>query len=482
MIKVLMVASEAVPFIKTGGLADVVGSLPKYVDKTKYDVRVILPKYSCMKDEYKKKLSYKTNFFMDLGWRSQYVGIFECKFDGITFYFVDNEYYFSGNTPYTADGKWDVERFIFFSKAVLSVLPVVDFRPDIIHCNDWQTGLIPVYLKDSFMANDFYRGIKSVMTIHNLKFQGVWDVKSIVDFSGLAMYYFTPDKLEAYRDGNCLKGGMVYADAITTVSQTYSNEIQTPFFGEGLDGLLSARKNDLRGIVNGIDYEEYNPKTDKFLAKNFDVNNFRKEKIKNKREIQNRFHLARNDKTMLIGIVSRLTSQKGLDLIECVIDELCQDDIQIIVLGTGDEHYENLFRHFEWKYYDKVSAQIYYSEEVSHLIYGGCDAFLMPSLFEPCGLSQLMALRYGTVPIVRETGGLKDTVEPYDEYNSRGTGFSFSNYNAHEMMAAVRYAQRIFYDRKREWNKIVDRGMSVDFSWNTSAKQYEMMYEWLASK
>lgn len=482
MINVLMVASESVPFIKTGGLADVVGSLPKYVDKTRYDIRVILPKYSCMKDEYKSKLVYKSNFFMDLGWRTQYVGIFECKLDGITFYFIDNEYYFSGNTPYTSDGKWDVERFIFFSKAVLSVLPTIDFRPDIIHCNDWQTGLIPVYLKDSFLANEFYRDIKSVMTIHNLKFQGVWDVKTIVDFSGLPMYYFTPDKLEAYKDGNCLKGGMVYADAITTVSHTYSNEIQTPFFGEGLDGLLSARKNDLRGIVNGIDYEEYNPKTDKFLAKNFDIKNFRKEKVKNKRELQNRFHLARNDKTMLIGIVSRLTSQKGLDLIECVIDELCQDDIQIIVLGTGDYHYENLFRHFEWKYYDKVSAQIYYSEEVSHLIYAGCDAFLMPSLFEPCGLSQLMALRYGTVPIVRETGGLKDTVEPYDEYHNSGTGFSFANYNAHEMMATVRYAEKIFYDKKREWNKIVDRGMSVDFSWNTSAKQYETMYDWLASK
>lgn len=482
MINVLMAASECVPFIKTGGLADVVGSLPKCLDKKNYDVRVVLPKYKCIKAEYKDKLVYKTNFYMELGWRRQYVGIFELELDGITFYFIDNEYYFSGDTPYTTDGRWDVERFIFFSRAVLSILPVVDFKPDIIHCHDWQTGLIPVYLKDSFMGGDFYRDIKFVMTIHNLKFQGCWDVQSIVDFSGLPMYYFTPDKLEAYKDGNCLKGGIVYADAITTVSKTYANEIQTPFFGEGLDGLLSARKGDLRGIVNGIDYDEYDPKTDKFLVKNFDIKNFRKEKIKNKRELQNRFHLNRNDRTMLIGIVSRLTSQKGLDLIECVIDELCQDNIQILVLGTGDEHYENLFRHFEWKYYDKVSAQIYYSEEVSHLIYAGCDAFLMPSLFEPCGLSQLMALRYGTVPIVREIGGLKDTVEPFNEFNGTGTGFSFSNYNAHEMMATIRYAQRIFYDRKRDWNKIVDRGMAINYSWETSAKEYAQMYDWLAGK
>ena len=482
MIKVLIAASEAVPFIKTGGLADVVGSLPKNINQKYYDVRVILPKYQCMKQEFQEKLVYKSHFYMELGWRNQYVGIFEAIVDGIRFYFIDNEYYFSGPTPYTSDGRWDVERFIFCSRAVLSVLPVVDFRPDIIHCNDWQTGLIPVYLKDRFHEGDFYHNIKSIMTIHNLKFQGIWDIKSLVDFSGLPMYYFTPDKLEAYQDGNCLKGGMVYADAITTVSNTYAEEIKTPFFGEGMDGLLRARAESLRGIVNGIDYDEYNPKTDQFLVKNYDFKNFRKEKIKNKRELQSRFHLTRDDKTMLIGIVSRLTSQKGLDLIEYIMDELCQDSIQLIVLGTGEERYENMFRHFEWKYHDKVSAQIYYSEEVSHLVYAGCDAFLMPSLFEPCGLSQLMSLRYGTVPIVRETGGLKDTVIPYDEYNHTGTGFSFSNYNAHEMLSTIRYAQSIYYDKKRDWNKIIDRGMAEDFSWAKSANQYAEMYHWLSGK
>lgn len=482
MVKVLLAASEAVPFIKTGGLADVVGSLPKYMDKSAYDVRVILPKYQCMKRELTDRLVYKTNFYMELGWRNQYVGLFECQLDGVTFYFIDNEYYFAGSTVYTSDVKWDLERFIFFSRAVLSALPVLDFQPDIIHCNDWQTGLVPVYLKDRFYKGEFYHSIKSIMTIHNLKFQGVWDIKSIIDFSGLPMYYFTPDKLEAYQDGNCLKGGLVYADAITTVSDTYAEEIKMPFFGEGLDGLLSARTNDLRGIVNGIDYAEYNPKTDPYLAQRYDAKNFRKEKIKNKRELQNRFHLTRDDRTMLIGMVSRLTSQKGLDLVEHIMDELCQDSIQLLVLGTGDERYENMFRHFEWKYHDKVSAQIYYSEEISHLIYAGCDAFLMPSLFEPCGLSQLMALRYGTVPIVRETGGLRDTVQSYDEYNSCGTGFSFANYNAHEMMATIRYAERIYYDKKREWNKIIDRGMAQDFSWARSAGQYSQMYSWLAGK
>lgn len=482
MIKVLIAASEAVPFIKTGGLADVVGSLPKNINQKYYDVRVILPKYQCMKQEFQEKLVYKSHFYMELGWRNQYVGIFEAIVDGIRFYFIDNEYYFSGPTPYTSDGRWDVERFIFFSRAVLSALPVIEFQPDIIHCNDWQTGLIPVYLKDRFHEGDFYHNIKSIMTIHNLKFQGVWDIKSLVDFSGLPMYYFTPDKLEAYQDGNCLKGGMVYADAITTVSNTYAEEIKTPFFGEGMDGLLRARADSLRGIVNGIDYDEYNPKTDQFLVKNYDSKNFRKEKIKNKRELQSRFHLTRDDKTMLIGIVSRLTSQKGLDLIEYIMDELCQDSIQLIVLGTGEERYENMFRHFEWKYHDKVSAQIYYSEEVSHLVYAGCDAFLMPSLFEPCGLSQLMSLRYGTVPIVRETGGLKDTVIPYDEYNHTGTGFGFSNYNAHEMLSTIRYAQSIYYDKKRDWNKIIDRGMAEDFSWAKSANQYAEMYHWLSGK
>ena len=479
MKKVLYVASEAVPFIKTGGLADVVGSLPKYFPKEYFDVRVIIPKYACMKQEFKDQLHYITNFYMDLNWRQQYVGIFEMEYDGIKFYFIDNEEHFSGDRPYYGMPA-DLEKFAFFSKAALSVLPVLDFRPDIIHCHDWQTGLIPVYLKERFQGSEFYRGIKSVMTIHNLKFQGVWDIKTIKNITGLSDYFFTPDKLEMNRDANYLKGGLVYADAITTVSNTYAEEIKTPFYGEGLDGLMRATSQSLRGIVNGIDYSEYNPETDWRIAKNYNAKNFRKEKVKNKIALQEELGLDVNPKTMMIGVVSRLTDQKGFDLIAYMMDEMCQDAIQLVVLGTGEEQYENMFRHFAWKYDKKVAACIYYSEEMSHKIYASSDAFLMPSLFEPCGLSQLMSLRYGTVPIVRETGGLKDTVEPYNEFAGTGTGFSFANYNAHEMLGTIRYAEQVYYDRKREWNKIVDRGMAKDFSWANSARQYEEMYNWLA--
>lgn len=478
MKKILYVASEAAPFIKTGGLADVVGSLPKSFDKRYFDVRVVLPKYMCMYQEYKDMLKFVTSFYMTLGWRKQYVGVLETQLDGITFYFIDNEYYFAGGRPY-GNIYEDVEKFAFFSKAALSILPLIDFRPDIIHCHDWQTGLVPVFLKERFAKGEFYQGIKSVMTIHNLKFQGVWDMKTIKDITGIDASFFAPDKLGFYDDANYLKGGMVYADAITTVSSTYAEEIKTPEYGEKMDGLLRARANSLRGILNGIDYDEYNPETDEFLVKKFNAKNFRKEKSKNKVALQKDLGLEVNDKKMMIGVVSRLTDQKGIDLIAYIMDELCQDDIQLVVLGTGEERYENMFRHFDWKYSNKVSANIYYSEAMSHKVYASCDAFLMPSLFEPCGLSQLMSLRYGTIPIVRETGGLKDTVEAYNEYESTGTGFSFKNYNAHEMFGIIRYAEHIYYDKKREWNKLVDRAMAADFSWNKSAEKYAEMYDWL---
>ena len=318
-----------------------------------------------------------------------------------------------------------------------------------------------------------------MFTIHNLKFQGIWDKKTIQNITGLSDYFFTPDKLEFKKDANYLKGGLVYSDAITTVSKTYAEEIKTPFYGEGLDGLLRARSNDLRGIVNGLDYNEYNPETDPHIYKTFNAKNFRKEKVKNKTGLQQELGLEVNPKMMMIGIVSRLTDQKGFDLIAYMMEEMCQDAVQFVVLGTGEAQYENMFRHFAWKYDKKVSANIYYSEPLSHKIYAGCDAFLMPSLFEPCGLSQLMSLRYGTLPIVRETGGLKDTVQPYNEYEGTGTGFSFTNYNAHEMLGTVRYAERIYYAHKRDWNKMVDRAMAQDYSWGNSARQYQEMYDWL---
>jgi len=480
MKNILFVASEGVPFIKTGGLADVVGSLPKCVDKKYYDVRVVLPKYTCIKQEWKEKMEYVTHFYMDFHWKNEYVGVFKADIEGVIYYFIDNEMMFGGSTIYSSDALYEIKKFAFFSKAALSILPIIDFRPDVIHCHDWQTGLVPVYLKERFQGNEFFRGIKSVMTIHNLKFQGKWSVKDVQDITGLPDYFFTSDKLEAFKDANLLKGGLVYADAITTVSKTYADEIRTEFYGEHLDGLLRAREHDLRGIVNGIDYTDFNPETDKNIQYPYNAINFRKEKAKNKKALQQELGLEVDEKKMMIGIVSRLTDQKGFDLIAYIMDELCRDDaVQIVVLGTGEERYENMFRHFDWKYNDKVSANIYYSEELSHKIYAASDTFLMPSLFEPCGLSQLMSLRYGTLPIVRETGGLKDTVEPYNEYESSGTGFSFTNYNAHEMLGTIRYAEKIYYDKKREWNKMIDRAMAADFSWEVSAKAYQEMYDWL---
>lgn len=477
MKNILFASSECVPFIKTGGLADVVGSLPKYFNRKKYDVRVVLPKYSCINQKWTNMMEYEEHFYMDIAGENQYVGIMKCVYENITFYFIDNEYYFSGSAPYDGNPKWNIEKFAFFSKAVLSILPVIEFRPDLIHCHDWQTGLIPVYIDNFRYLGEYYRGIKTIMTIHNLKFQGVWDTKTVRRITELPEYYFVPDKMEAYKDANLLKGGIVYADKVTTVSQTYSEEIKTPFYGEALDGLMRARANDLCGIVNGLDYEEYSPFLDSLITKKFTVDTFRKNKPLNKLALQEELGLEKNSKTMLIGMVSRLTDQKGFDLVDYIMDELCQDTVQIVVLGTGDARYENMFRHFAWKYSGKVSANIFYSEELSHKIYASCDAFLMPSLFEPCGLSQLMSLRYGTIPIVRETGGLKDTVEPYNEFEKTGTGFSFSNYNAHEMLNTIRYAERIYYDKKRDWNKIVERAMNKDFSWKNSAKQYQELYK-----
>ncbi len=433
---VLFVSSEAVPFIKTGGLADVAGSLPKYFDKERYDVRVMLPKYLCIPEKWRNQMKYVTHFYMDLAWRSQYVGVLEMEYAGVHYYFIDNEFYFAGPKPYGYIHE-DIEKFAFFSKAALSAMPLLNFKPDIVHCHDWQTGLVPVYMKERFHEGEFFRDMKSVITIHNLKFQGIWDLKKVKDITGLPPYFFTSDKLEAYGDANYLKGGIVYADAVTTVSESYAQEIKTPFYGEHLDGLMRARSNCLTGIVNGIDYDEFNPETDKRIVANYNQKTFRKEKVKNKKALQQELGLEVNDKKFMIGIVSRLTDQKGFDLIAYMMDQICTEDVQLVVLGTGESQYENMFRHFAWKYPGRVSANIYYSEDMSHKIYASCDAFLMPSLFEPCGLSQLMSLRYGTVPIVRETGGLKDTVEPYNEYESTGTGFSFAIYESLQIIHTI---------------------------------------------
>lgn len=473
--KILFVASESVPFIKTGGLADVVGTLPKSFSKEKFDIRVVLPEYLCIPEKYRSRITHITNFMMEIGDGAKYVGVETLVEDGITFYFIDNEHYFSGSTPYT-DMYTDLEKFAYFSKAALSMLPVIDFKPDIIHCHDWQAGLVPVYLNTLFQGNNFYHGIKTIMTVHNLRFQGCCDIEGMMKITGLPKDVFTPDKLEFYEDANMLKGGLVYADRITTVSETYAQEIQTPYYGETLDGLLSARHDSLKGIINGIDYDEYNPDTDELIAKNYNSSNFRMNKLINKLSLQKTLGMPEDKDKFVIGLISRLTDQKGLDLIECVMDDICDSQTQFVALGTGEDRYEHMLSTFEFLKKGQVSASICYSEERSHQIYAGCDAILMPSAFEPCGLCQLMGLRYGSVPIVRETGGLKDTVEPYNEFENTGTGFSFTNYNAHDMLHTINYAKKIYFENRKDWDYIVERGMKKDFSWKHSAKVYEEYY------
>lgn len=477
MKNVLFVTSEAVPFIKTGGLADVAGSLARYIDKQEYDVRIILPKYACMDEVWRKKLRFHSHFYVSLGWRNQYVGILETQENGIHYYFVDNEYYFAGAQPYNQLHE-DIEKFAFFSRAVLAAAGMMNFVPDIIHCHDWQTALVPVFLKVFAQDYPLLQHAKTVFTIHNLRFQGRYMIDVVKNLTGLPDECFTPDRLESYGEANYLKGGIAYADAITTVSQTYALEIMTKEGGESLDGLLYARRNSLHGILNGLDTDDYSPEHDMYLVHNFGVSDMRAGKQINKLALQQELGLPVDSDTILIAMVSRLTDQKGMDLIACVMDELLSKArVQVVVLGTGQEQYVNMLRYFADKYPEKLSANICYSEQLAHRIYASADALLMPSLFEPCGLSQLMGYCYGTLPIVRETGGLKDTVQPYNEYEHIGTGFSFANYNAHEMLNVIYYAMHIYYDDRAQWDEMAQRDMRLDFSWKKSARAYEQLYE-----
>lgn len=477
MKKILFVSSEAVPYIKTGGLADVVGSLPKYFDRNEYDVRVMLPKYACMDAAFLPNLRFVCHFYVNLNWRKQYVGILESEYRGIHYYFVDNEFYFAGSSPYNNIYE-DVEKFAYFSKAVLASLPYIDYAPDVIHCHDWQTGLVPVYLHTAFGDDNFYAGIKTVFSIHNLKFQGRWRIREVIDITGLPEQIFNDKELESYGEANYLKGGVVYADAVTTVSPSYANEITTQEGGEGLHGLMNARRNVLHGILNGIDYDEFNPQTDPYIESNFSSKSVLSGKKANKAALQKELGLSVRESAFVIGIVSRLTEQKGFDLVSYIMDDLVsQLDVQIVILGTGESKFENVFHHFHSQYPDKVSAYIGYSEEKAHKIYASADAFLMPSLFEPCGLSQMISMRYGTIPIVRETGGLKDTVQAYNEYENTGTGFSFCNFNADDMKYVVEYAYHVFRDERKAWEDMMQRAMAQDFSWNRSAGEYEKLYD-----
>lgn len=472
--KILFVASEAAPFLKTGGLADVAHALPKYLKKSGIDIRVIMPKYGKISDEFKSKMDHIAEYTVPVGWRNQYCGLEHIKYDGIDFYFMDNEYYFKRNEPY---GHYDDgEIFSFFSRGVLeSIKYIDDFIPDIIHCNDWHSGMIPVLL-DAFYRYDIrFQNIKTVYTIHNLKYQGIFSKSILNDLLGLDDSYFSEDKLKFYDAISFMKGGIIYSDIVNTVSESYADEIRTPYYGENLDGLLNSISYKLYGIVNGIDHDAYNPRKDKNIPKNFGLTTM-KNKLVNKAELQKELGLPVDKNIPVIGLVSRLVSQKGLDLIKGVIEEILNLDIQLVILGTGDQTYEDLFEYYSHIYPEKLSSNIGFSDKLAKLIYAGADMFLMPSLFEPCGIGQLIALRYGTVPIVRETGGLKDTITPYNKYTGEGNGFSFTNYNAHDMLNVIQLAIETFKDKK-QWTSIQKNGMKAETSWKDSAKKYCELYK-----
>lgn len=476
MLKILMAASEAAPFAKTGGLGDVVGSLPSALTNLGAEVRIIMPKYGTIRKELRESIIHKSFIYVSLGWRNLYCGIEEAKYNGITYYFIDNEFYFNRNALYGFGD--DGERFAFFSKAVLEVLPFLDFVPDILHCHDWHAGMVPVLLEAQYRHIDLYRNIKTVFTIHNLKYQGICDTQQMKEWFSLSDDYFTEDKLEFFHNASFMKGALIYSDLISTVSNTYSEEIRNPFYGEQLDGLLSARSKDLWGIINGIDYEEYNPAKDALIYQTYTKSNLAG-KDANKATLQEELGLTMNPKIPMIGLISRLVDQKGIDLIECVLDEILAEDVQLVVLGTGDGKYEHMFWEAMQHYPGKVSSNLRFDHILAHKIYAAADLFLMPSLFEPCGLGQLISLRYGTLPIVRETGGLKDTVLSYNDATGEGNGFSFTNYNAHDMLYTIQHAIKIC-KKKTLRNKLRKAAMSCDYSWQNSAVKYLKMYETLS--
>lgn len=473
--KVWFAVSEATPFAKTGGLADVAGSLPRALRKLGVDIRVVMPKYSQIPAQYTEKMDFIGYTYVDLTWRREYCGVFKMVHEGVPFYFIDNEHYFKRDWYYgQAD---DGERFTFFCKAVLEVLPLIDFKPYVIHLNDWQTGLVSLLLDAHYRYYrnyGFYRYMHTVMTIHNLKYQGIFPKCMMDDVIGLSWEYFHPDGIEFYDNINFLKAGIAYSSLITTVSRTYAEEIKTEFYGENLSGILRKRSGDLYGILNGIDYEENNPVTDSRIYMPYSADAPEKKK-ENKLMLQKETGLNMAPEKPLVGVISRLVAQKGMDLIDRMIAELLEMDLQMIVLGTGEKRYEDMFLWAQDAFRGKMSANICYNPILAQRIYAGCDMFLMPSLFEPCGLGQLYSMRYGTVPIVRETGGLKDTVIPYNEFTGEGTGFTFANYNAHEMKDAVIRAMRVYKDENR-WKAVMKRCMQQDFSWDNSAREYLNLY------
>ena len=473
--KILFAASECVPFVKTGGLADVVGALPKEIRKAGEEVRVILPLYKAIDQKWRDQMEHVLSFYVDLGWRHQYVGILKLEYEGTVFYFVDNEQYFGRDYIYGMGGD-EGERFAFFCRAVMEALPKIDYIPDVLHCHDWQTGLLPVMFKAQYKHLDFYKDIKTVYTIHNLQYQGIFPISNIEELLGLGDWAYTSDNLEFFGMCSFMKGGLVFADEITTVSPSYSLEIQTAYYGERLDGLLRSRVDHLTGILNGIDTTDYNPETDKMITRNYTADTFAL-KVENKTALQQELGLTVDPSVPMIGMVSRLSGQKGLDLVECVLDEITATGAQLVVLGMGESKYVDLFSWAQWKYPNQVSACFQMNNVLAHKIYSACDMFLMPSMFEPCGLSQLISLRYGTLPITRETGGLRDTVLAYNEYTGEGNGFTFLNYNAHDMLHVIEQAVAMFNNDRDTFNKIAVRAMRGLYGWDQSALKYVDLYK-----
>lgn len=470
-LKVLFVASEVSPFAKSGGLGDVAGSLPKALLENGVDVRVVFPKYRTIKEDYLTSCQYITSFNVSLDWRTQKADIFTIR-GSVPTYMIGNDFYFS-RAGYYGYGD-DNERFAFFCKAAIEFLDFIDFVPDIIHCNDWQTGPICLYVKDVYSKITYFSKIKTLFTIHNLQYQGMFP-RDTLRMMGLdENYYFTNDKLEYYNMASFMKAGLLYSDAISTVSHTYSYEVQTAQYGYGLDGVLRCRNDKLYGIVNGIDYDVNNPATSKKIYANFDADNMAG-KAENKRKLQEELGLPQRDDVPVISIISRLADQKGINLVLQAAYDLLNKDVQLVILGTGEYHYENMFRDLAYRYPDKVSANILFDDTLAQKIYAASDMFLMPSLFEPCGLGQLFAMSYGTVPVTRTTGGLVDTVHHFNKETGEGNGFQFQDYDAGGLMWAINQALEVYAD-KEMWNKVVQNAINTRFSWKDSAKKYIEVY------
>ena len=480
---VAFIGSECYPFVKTGGLGDVMSALPKSLAKLNCDVKVIIPRYKCIPQKFQEKMEYKGSFSMDLcaDGKKYYVGIMEYQEDGVVYDFIDNDEFFSWGNPYTnlID---DIPKFCYFGKAALAALNYLDWTPDVVHCHDWQAALVPLYLRTCFKDSNVGRA-SCVLTIHNLRFQGIYDRKTIQYWSGLPDYVFNKDCLtQNWLDANMLKGGITYSNVVTTVSNTYAGEIQTEEYGEGLEEHLRYHHNKLVGIVNGIDTDIWNPATDKLLAAPYDSTNVIENKKANKKALQESLGLEVDDHKIVIGLISRLTNQKGLDLVNSVIPHIMDEHTQVVVLGTGDAEYEDAFRYYENAYKGNFCAYIAYNENVAHNIYAGCDALLVPSRFEPCGLTQLISMRYGSVPIVRETGGLKDTVQPYNLFDNTGNGFTFDRYESGLLYDAINRAKTLYFESRPYWGDMVVRNMNKDVSWEQSAKHYKDMYVGLTPK